>query len=103
MERSIRSRGRPVARKARRWTNLPAVLATAAVVLTLGIPGGPFGSNTARAAVEDDHVSIQPNLVLDTARFESTDAQSAFIMLGVKNNKGHAGANDKGDKGGEKK
>jgi hypothetical protein len=54
---------------------------------------GPFGSNTAQAAVEDNQVSMRPDLVVDTASIEPADAQSNFIMLGAKN----GGGNDNGD------
>ena len=67
MESSVRSRRRVSRGMARGWNKVPGVLATAAVVLAIGLPGGPFGSEMAQAAVGESHLSIQPGLVVDGA------------------------------------
>jgi hypothetical protein len=73
---------------------------------------GPFDSNTAQAAIEDNQVSIRPNLVLDTASIELADAQPDFIMLDAKNGggngngdnaQGHGGGNSSPGHGGDEK
>jgi hypothetical protein len=73
---------------------------------------GPFGSNMAQLAIEDNQGSIGPNVVLDTASIEPADAQPDFIMLGAKNGggngngdnaQGHGGGNSSPGRGGTRR
>src|SRR5215207_10886623 len=92
------SRGRPSAGMARGWNKLPSVLATAAVVLAVGLPGGPFGPHMAQAAVENSRLSsIESDLALGAATVESVTARSEFVVPGKIDKKG--GGGDKGHGG----
>jgi hypothetical protein len=67
---------------ARGWNKVPRVLAAAAVMLAIGLPGGPFGPHMAQAAGEESRLSIQSDLALDAATVASESAQSDFIVRG---------------------
>src|SRR5215213_1837890 len=93
------SRGRPSTGMARGWNKVSGVLATAAVVLAVGLPGGPFGPQMARAAGAESHLSSQPSLTLDASASATVDARPDFIVLGWANKpKGGGGAQGGGSK-----